>query len=120
MTDPDPDRDVGPDPDTDPDAELETQPDPDTDPDAELEAQPDPDTDPDAELDEDHVYLGDVEDLDEDDDGAGELGSGAGVNRAPICGFCGVTALPADPSNVIDTAFVCDNEDCEAFRDVIG
>ncbi len=74
----------------------------------------------DDELDPDHVYAGDAEDLDEDDDGFGELGHGAGVNRAPICGFCGVTALPADPSNVIDTAFVCDNEDCEAFRDVVG
>lgn len=86
------------------------------DPDAELDAEPETDD----ELDEDHVYVGDLEDLDEDDDGDGELGLGAGVNRAPICGFCGVTALPADPSNVIDTAFVCDNEDCEAYRDVIG
>ena len=79
-------------------------------------------TDPDwDELDHDHVYAGDAEDaVDEDEDGYGELGEGAGVNRAPICGFCGVTALPADPSNVIDTAFVCDNEDCEAFRDIVG
>ena len=37
------------------------------------------------------------------------------VDRAPICPFCGVTALPADPANVIDTAFVCENADCEAF-----
>lgn len=88
-----------------------------TDADADADAETDDDDD---ELDEDHVYAGDLEDLDEDDDGDGELGVGAGVNRAPICGFCGVTALPADPSNVIDTAFVCDNEDCEAYRDVIG
>lgn len=71
----------------------------------------------DGELDADHVFVGDLEDLDQDDDGAGELGIGSGVNRAPICGFCGVTALPADPSNVIDTTFVCDNEDCDAYRD---
>ena len=75
------------------------------------------------ELDPDHVDAGNLDDEGDDegdDDGCGELGSGAGVNRAPICGFCGVTALPADPSNVIDTAFVCDNEDCEAYRDVIS
>ena len=41
---------------------------------------------------------------DEDDEG-----------RAPICGYCGVTALPADTSNVIDTDFVCENPDCEAY-----
>ena len=35
--------------------------------------------------------------------------------RAPICPYCGVTALPAEPSNVIDSGFVCDNADCEAF-----
>ncbi len=73
----------------------------------------------DDELDADHVFAGDLEDLDQGDDGAGELGTGAGVNRAPICGFCGVTALPAAPSNVIDTAFVCDNEDCDAYRDCV-
>ena len=37
------------------------------------------------------------------------------VGRAPICPYCGVTALPAHRSNVIDSHFVCDNEDCEAF-----
>jgi hypothetical protein len=39
----------------------------------------------------------------------------ADVDRAPICPHCGVTALPADGSNVIDTRFVCENPDCEAF-----
>ena len=39
----------------------------------------------------------------------------AEVARAPICPHCGVTALPADTSNVIDGAFVCENPDCEAF-----
>lgn len=42
-----------------------------------------------------------------------------GVGRAPICGACGVTALPAEGSNVLDTAFVCDNEGCEAFGEVV-
>jgi len=42
-------------------------------------------------------------------------GSDADDGRAPICPHCGVTALPADPSNVIDTAFVCENPDCDAF-----
>jgi hypothetical protein len=40
--------------------------------------------------------------------------------RAPICPFCGVTALPADPAHVIDTRFVCENPDCEAFGEPIG
>ena len=35
--------------------------------------------------------------------------------RAPICPDCGVTALPSDTANVIDTGFVCENPDCEAF-----
>ncbi len=41
------------------------------------------------------------------------------VGRAPICPSCGVTALPAHRSNVIDTHFVCDNEGCEAFGEAI-
>jgi hypothetical protein len=43
----------------------------------------------------------------------------ADVDRAPICPHCGVTALPADRSNVIDTRFVCENPDCEAFGEEI-
>lgn len=39
--------------------------------------------------------------------------------RAPICPFCGVTALPADGTHVLDTTFVCENPDCEAFGEVI-
>ena len=39
--------------------------------------------------------------------------------RAPICPYCGVTTLPAELSHVIDTDFVCDNEDCEAYGDRI-
>ena len=35
--------------------------------------------------------------------------------RAPICPTCGVTALPAELSHVIDTRFVCENPDCEAY-----
>ncbi len=42
-----------------------------------------------------------------------------GVDRAPICPACGVTALPAHGSNVIDSSFVCDNEDCDAFGEPV-
>ena len=42
-----------------------------------------------------------------------------GLERAPICPSCGVTALPASPSNVIDTGFVCDNADCEAYGEPV-
>jgi hypothetical protein len=30
-----------------------------------------------------------------------------------------VTALPRDPSNVIDSVFVCDNFDCDAYGDPV-
>lgn len=43
------------------------------------------------------------------------------VGRAPICPSCGVTALLAETSNVLDSRFVCENPDCDAFGDeVIG
>jgi hypothetical protein len=41
------------------------------------------------------------------------------VGRAPICPYCGVTALPGEPANVIDVRFVCDHPDCEAFGQVV-
>jgi hypothetical protein len=40
--------------------------------------------------------------------------------RAPICPYCGVTTLPAELSHVLDTDFVCDNADCEAYGDHIN
>lgn len=43
----------------------------------------------------------------------------ADVERAPICSSCGVTALPAETSNVIDSGFVCENPDCDAFGDAV-
>lgn len=43
----------------------------------------------------------------------------ADVGRAPICPSCGVTALPAETSNVIYSAFVCENPDCDAFGDTV-
>ena len=49
---------------------------------------------------------------------AGELDDD-GDGRAPICPSCGVTALPKDPSNVIDTRFMCENPDCEAYGDEV-
>jgi len=42
------------------------------------------------------------------------------AQRAPICPSCGVTALPADTSNVLDTAFICENPDCEAFGERVS
>jgi hypothetical protein len=41
------------------------------------------------------------------------------VGRAPICSSCGVTALPAELSHVIDSGFVCENPDCEAFGEAV-
>jgi hypothetical protein len=46
-------------------------------------------------------------------------GDEAEIERAPICPSCGVTALPAETSNVIDSAFVCENPDCDAFGDSV-
>jgi hypothetical protein len=43
----------------------------------------------------------------------------ADIERAPICPSCGVTALPAETSNVIDSGFVCENPDCDAFGDAV-
>jgi hypothetical protein len=43
----------------------------------------------------------------------------AEVDRAPICPFCGVTALAAETSNVLEPAFICENQDCEAFGERI-
>ena len=78
---------------------------------------------PDRFEDEDDDTGIDADDEDpwgDDDAGDGDerlgLDGGAAIGRAPICGFCGVTMLPADPSNVIDVDFVCDNEDCENYR----
>lgn len=42
-----------------------------------------------------------------------------GDDQAPICPACGVTALPASPSHVLDPDFVCDNPDCDAYGEVI-
>jgi hypothetical protein len=46
-------------------------------------------------------------------------GDDADTGRAPLCPSCGVTALPADLAHVIDTRFVCENPDCEAFGEVV-
>jgi len=55
--------------------------------------------------------VSDWEDADDPDD--------ADVERAPICPSCGVTALPAELSNVLDSAFMCENPDCEAFGELV-
>jgi hypothetical protein len=54
------------------------------------------------------------------DDGTVTHDDAGDAGRAPICTSCGVTALPADTSNVIDTAFVCENPDCDAFGERVG
>lgn len=67
------------------------------------------------------MALGGFDDGDGDDAWPAEDHVGdAGVDRAPICGACGVTALPAETSNVLDSAFVCDNEGCEAYGEIVG
>ena len=53
------------------------------------------------------------------DDGDADIDIDVDVDRAPICPTCGVTALPAHPSNVIDSAFVCDNDGCDAFGESV-
>lgn len=45
--------------------------------------------------------------------------SDADIDRAPICPQCGVTALAADIATVLDSCFVCENPDCEAFGDIV-
>ena len=45
---------------------------------------------------------------------------GADVGRAPICPFCGVTALPSESDSWADSEFVCENPDCEAFGEPIA
>jgi hypothetical protein len=52
-------------------------------------------------------------------DVTGGLEDSADVGRAPICPYCGVTALPGDLANVIDVHFVCDNADCDAYAEVV-
>ena len=42
------------------------------------------------------------------------------VGRAPICPFSGVTALPEETSNVLDSGFVCENPDCDAFGEMVA
>lgn len=67
----------------------------------------------------DEVDRCDDDDRDADDDHDHEGGRGGDL-RAPICGFCGVTALPEGTSNLIETVFVCDNEGCDAYREPVG
>jgi hypothetical protein len=39
--------------------------------------------------------------------------------QAPICPYCGVTALPAESDHPFDPRFVCENPDCDAFGEVV-
>ena len=38
---------------------------------------------------------------------------------APICPACGVTALPSEAAGAVDSSFVCENPDCDAFGEPI-
>lgn len=46
-------------------------------------------------------------------------GDDSDVGRASICSSWGVTALPAETANVIDSGFVCENPDCDAFGEAV-
>jgi hypothetical protein len=41
-------------------------------------------------------------------------------DRAPICPFCGVTALVSEATRLGEPEFVCDNPDCEAYGEPVG
>jgi hypothetical protein len=41
----------------------------------------------------------------------------ADVERAPICPYCGVTALPGETPG--GSSFICENPDCDAFGDPV-
>lgn len=72
-------------------------------------------------FDDDNDDDDDDGDFGEDDPGGRDDSLGdTGVGRAPICGACGVTALPAHGSNVIDAGFLCDNEGCDAYGEPIA
>ncbi|HXH58366.1 hypothetical protein [Iamia sp.] len=43
-----------------------------------------------------------------------------GLDRAPVCPACGVTALPGELAHVVDTTFVCDNAECDSYGEVIA
>jgi hypothetical protein len=43
----------------------------------------------------------------------------ADEDRAPICPYCGVTALPAESDHHFDSRFVCENPDCDAFGEIV-
>jgi len=42
---------------------------------------------------------------------------GTNVERAPICPYCGVTALPAEAGG---DGYVCENPDCDAYGDTVA
>jgi hypothetical protein len=43
----------------------------------------------------------------------------AEADRAPICTWCGVTALPAESPGEDGLVFICENPDCEAFGEPV-
>jgi hypothetical protein len=43
----------------------------------------------------------------------------AEVDRAPICTWCGVTALAAESPDDGELVFICENPDCEAYGEPV-
>jgi hypothetical protein len=43
----------------------------------------------------------------------------AEIDRAPICTWCGVTALPAESPDVAGIVFICENPDCDAYGEPV-
>jgi hypothetical protein len=43
----------------------------------------------------------------------------AEIDRAPICTWCGVTALPAESPSPDGLVFICENPDCDAFGEPV-
>jgi hypothetical protein len=40
-------------------------------------------------------------------------------DRAPICPYCGVTAMPAESDRSFDPRFICENPECDAFGEIV-
>jgi hypothetical protein len=70
-------------------------------------------------LDDDDWSDDDAWSGEDDEFGEADDDDEADVGRAPICPSCGVTALPSQLSNVIDSEFACDNEGCDAYGETL-
>ena len=62
------------------------------------------------------IELGGAVLFDSHDDGA-DGADAVDVERAPICGACGVTTLAAD---AFGSGFACDNDECSLYGELIA